>query len=500
MGLIDSDKPDIFLSYARTDDIPVVGQEAGWVSTFRLNLMAKLPMKLELRDPLDVWMDHQLPGNVEFPAELEKKVRDSAVFLIVLSPQYRSSIWCRNERTWFHDEIKKRCDGGSRVFVVEIEEVPRPAELKFLTGYRFWTKDPNSGHTTIMGYPRANPDDPSHQPYYNKIGDLAHDLAQTITRLKSNPEPTPPEARATVYLAEVTDDLDERREEVKRYLVDARLRVLPETIYPRDRTADYQSAVERDLEQSVVFIQLLNKTPGRRLPDSPKSFVSLQHDFATQRGLSILQWRASGLDLDAVTNSDHKRLLQGPTVAPLGLQEFMSRIVERVRELMAPPPERPTSSVTSGKLVFVDAQETNFDKLVALSIKMELEKRAIRVMISERGGRPGANRKALDAGLRYCDALIFVDGSNPDWLVAEVQHYYKIRSECASPARPIVQFVVRPAPAEDGVQPPRPGFCPEPPADRDVCILEITGIDLIDCAAPDCHELFERFISAVKQP
>ena len=57
--------------------------------------------------------------------------------------------------------------------------------------------------------------------YIRLVEDLATDISQ---QLKAQVSATP---RATVFLAEVTDDLDSRREQVRRYLEQAQLQVLP---------------------------------------------------------------------------------------------------------------------------------------------------------------------------------------------------------------------------------------------------------------------------------
>ena len=62
-------------------------------------------------------------------------------------------------------------------------------------------------------------------------------------------------ASPTVYLAEVTDDLDSIRTKVTRALQQRNIRVIPDTWYPRDPEG-FQKAVEDGLKEADLFVQL----------------------------------------------------------------------------------------------------------------------------------------------------------------------------------------------------------------------------------------------------
>ena len=53
---------DVFVSYARVDDVALAGAKSGWVSTFVKNLEVLLDQKLG-RGYAPPWMDHQLARN-----------------------------------------------------------------------------------------------------------------------------------------------------------------------------------------------------------------------------------------------------------------------------------------------------------------------------------------------------------------------------------------------------------------------------------------------------
>ena len=93
-------KHDVFISYAHADNIPVPGSHLGWVTIFAENLKNLLGRKLD-RDA-DVWMDHrELQGNVPLTPTIMEALRDTATIVVMASPRYRASEWCRRERENF---------------------------------------------------------------------------------------------------------------------------------------------------------------------------------------------------------------------------------------------------------------------------------------------------------------------------------------------------------------------------------------------------------------
>ena len=97
----------------------------GWVTTLVLGLEECLARKLGRVDSYDLWRDAKLAGHVELTPEILGRVRDAAVLLLVLSPAYLASEWCRRELAAFHEEIRRRKAARGRVFVVEFDRSTR---------------------------------------------------------------------------------------------------------------------------------------------------------------------------------------------------------------------------------------------------------------------------------------------------------------------------------------------------------------------------------------
>src|SRR5262245_55172399 len=108
MGYVHKDQPDIFVSYAQVDDKAVPGVTTGWVSYLVQTLEVVLARHLGRREAFELWMDHQLSINAELTPEIQCKVRNSAVLIVILSPGHLASQWCQDELNWFLQEIGRR--------------------------------------------------------------------------------------------------------------------------------------------------------------------------------------------------------------------------------------------------------------------------------------------------------------------------------------------------------------------------------------------------------
>jgi len=317
----------------------------------------------------------------------------------------------------FLHTLRERAHAGSSVFIVEramLGEDGRPPELQELLGYRFWVADREGRPPRILEDPRPHPDDVR---YYEILNDLSCDLAETLQRLQhattsqtteapaAEPNVYISEVRPTVFLAEVTDDLDAQRDAVQRYIEQAGLRVLPETLYSRTPAA-FQQALDNDLTQSTLFVQLLSGVLGKKPPDLPQGYVRLQCERARALGLPIVQWRSPELDCTTIRDADYRVLLEGETVLATRLEELKLTIVQRA---CCPPTPLPSKPINA--LVFVNAEAE--DDALAQAVGEFLARNGVASVFPMRGGQPSEVRKDLEHNLLYCDGVIVVYGSIP---------------------------------------------------------------------------------------
>jgi hypothetical protein len=491
MAYVYPDKPDIFISYAHVDDEPdpAFPDRPGWVTTLVRCLEKRIAKKLGRVESYDIWRDPKLAGHVDLTPDIIGRARDAAVFLLVLSPAYLASEWCRRELRVFDEAIRGRNAARGRVFVVEFDRVDpkrKLPELADVKGYRFWAEDPDTGNPTTLGYPVVREKD---EEYHKRVNDLCIDLVRQLDALKqceatSSGSVVEPDAdtRPAVYLAEVTEDLDTRRDAVRRHLDQAGFRVLPDVDPVHDDSEAYRTAVDADVARAVAFVQLLSETPGRRFKGSDLSYVALQHHRANAARKPVLQWRSRQIDTGSEEiPEDHRQRLIGPTVAAIDLSEFKSLIVETVKKLAEPVAKELDKATSShgDKLVFVDAEETDID--AARAIIGIFETHGIGALPPARGTTPEAIRTAMRTRMLACDGMVLVHGNNPDWPILQWTQFRKLKAEREAPNCAI-------------------GLCDLPPPEKAMKVtdvLQLPSAHVIDCRDGLLPEKFARFLEAL---
>lgn len=453
---------DVFVSYAHVDDDPLEGAELGWVTTLIDNLEKMLARKLGRR-VADIWKDYRLAGNEPVTAAILENLSKSATVLVVLSPGFLESEWCRRETNSFLGFVKDKFRESSRLFVVEcarLDENDRPTEFKDLKGYRFWFQPPGRMTPRVLGLPRPDPTDESGKLYYDRLGDLSHELATELKQLKAGSKNQKRLPSRTIYLAEVTDDLDPFRDELGRYLEQSDVYCLPDRRYPRDDPEDYKRELHKDLAKSSLFVQLLSEFPGKlRPPELPRGYLGLQFDEAKSLGLPILRWRKKELDLDSINDPLHRAMLGSETVQAVSIEEFK----RAVRDFK--PPDAEPATPRLGALVFVDAEKN--DLALAREICNVLEEHGGGYVLPLSTGEPSEIRKDLEANLVECDALIILYGeASVAWVREQMMQCRKALAKRSTMLQALAIYM-------------------GPPTDKPPVDIKLPGVELrvLDCRA-----------------
>ncbi len=130
-----------------------------------------------------------------------------------------------------------------RIFKIEKNRVDwekLPPALKISGSYRFYAPDPANSKREHPFRPKMGPEVRS---YYMKIDDLSKDLAdvlQAMAGLSNGNRPEP--ASMAVYLAEVTSDLRDEANEIRRDLKCRGYTVLPPFELP-DQVREFKEQV-----------------------------------------------------------------------------------------------------------------------------------------------------------------------------------------------------------------------------------------------------------------
>ena len=474
MAFVPNFEHDVFVSYAHVDDEVFPGRSIGWVSELVQFLKLRLNQKLGRADAYSLWIDRELGAYAPISEQLMGTIAKTAVLLVILSPGYVASEWCRRERNGFLRLV--RAGGATRVMVVErepIEDSQWPDELKDLKLFRFWMAQETKPRR-ILGYPK--PDDDNE--YYSRMEDLCADLADMLKRMRTSGEPAQvsPQSGPLVYLARTTYDLDHEWNDVKRYLDQAGIRVLPETSYPLEADT-FRASAERDIRQCKLVVQLLSMVPLRKPATSPTDFATIQLDLAKQLGKPVLQWRHPELDPDIVRDELQKKLLEGSNVRAESLEDFKQEVRKRAfAKTVVPPPVR------AFVFVDVDVQDGPLADAVCASLDQFGAEWVLPRAMSCKGREldPEAVRSDLEYNLRDCDALIIVYGnSDVDWVRNQLR---LSRKTLASRERPLNALAVF-----EG-----------PPADKQPLGRRLHGKRVVDCRNGFNETELLRFLEVVR--
>jgi hypothetical protein len=424
---------DMFVSYAHLDDQPPASNLQGWVKI----LVHKLEIEVRQRGfkNFEVWSDERLAENLPLTPQLMEKIKRSAMLLVVMSPSYLQSEWCGRERDGFLSLVKDRVAEGC-VFVLEarqVREVEYPATFRDLVPVKFWMADPESQTDRPLGVP--NPDEVQ---YVTRIQKLSHLIKAQLDQLAKGPAAphvtsVPAAELATVFVARATEDLEDQEDELRNYLGQLGITVLPQTRYPQNDSQAYEKAMLDDLSTCKIYAQLLSNSRGRELDFAPcKRYPCFQHEIAKKSQKPRLLWRDRSLDMAAVKDPDHRSLLEAAQASTL--EDFKRAVADEARK-PPPPPPRPSLNV----MVFVSAD--GGDRNLARQVGKELALRGVECFYPLESGTPDEVRKDMENVLQNCDGVLLIYGSaGPEWVRFQYLINRKMGAQRDHPLRTLAVF------------------------------------------------------------
>jgi hypothetical protein len=278
---------DVFVSYAHgvaEDDIAPLKH---WSQRLIVELKASIRNTApDFRD-LDVFIDLDLDPTRQLTPYLKDKVKKSAILLIVMSPFYLDSDWCRDEAEWFEEQIRNRGRNDGLFFVARALPTERkdwPVYLKderghTLPGFLFHPEPATDG-TRAFGWYHPHVGESEHWPFYKQLYSLS---GATISRLKEIrrqhellQSQRAPAARATpsaLYL-HARPEHAEAWEKAKRSLEDYGFKVKPDApVKPvsTDRSVDEARRARLKAAKDCDALLILR----------PESGSWIEHEIAT---------------------------------------------------------------------------------------------------------------------------------------------------------------------------------------------------------------------------
>ncbi len=315
MAYVDGFEYDVFLSYARVDDLTVTEDELGWVSSFEKHLRVSLEQRVGRIGAVRLWRDlRQIDGSQLFDRTIDKALDEVAVFVALTSRGYLKSEHCRKELDHFHRRASGDRFGlavGDRLRIVNVlltnlDPGEWPSRLGRTGG--FYLHD--AEHDDQTGEP-SEPGNPLFKRQLRALADAVHNL---LTVMKEGTRPTTPpteRARGTVYLADVADTLRTRRRNLTHDLKQRHIEVVSGVPPPYDPTGHDNRMIEV-LRGADLSVHLLDDIAGREIEDREgHTYLRRQVELAGKHARSRLIWVPRDLDLAKIKHASHAAFLRG---------------------------------------------------------------------------------------------------------------------------------------------------------------------------------------------
>jgi hypothetical protein len=424
---------DIFISYAHADNAPVEDED-GWVTKLHSSLLALVPQKIGRAEGFSIWRDLKLSKNDDFVEGIDSAFRRSALMLTILTPSYVASTWCPRELNGFvsqpHPEFGPKVGDKHRVFKVmpspHIPAEEHPSSLQGSLGYQFYAINQMKG--TEERFRRTTQQDPD-QRYWLRLDDLARDIAFMLKRMRSIAQGEPPGPKPdefsgpSVYLAEVTDDLVDQRDELKRTLEQHNVKVLPETELLHT-SPDSIEAARKALSRAQLSVHLLGQFYGRRPPGKDHSFIQIQYLEAlaqserTGKPLPRLSWIKKDFDF-STADERQKAFLTSLEDDPGPDGELLKTGMEELKDtILAKVTPEPVTLLEEDPFFYISCTKDDSER--ARRILACLRSENCQGIISPpEGADENALRKHHRANLRRCDVFMILYGRAPEMWVQD---------------------------------------------------------------------------------
>ena len=313
MAYISDRNHDVFISYAHDDN------QYEWVKDLALMLEGELRRQLKLIEKSDnisveVWKDSNLPQQGNLRERLEKEIRESAIFLIIMSESYLLSNWCMKEGIMFANSLKGK--SHLKIFIIEKEETEKDKWPKFLKTEEgdpllstpfYEKKDVGQKKTIDMKTEQGSPNPRAG----TKIEKFCEELSTKLYDFKHHPEISTNDKAKKVFLAISPEGkAHKHRAKLSKLMADwDDIRIFPS---PKPKTSkEIEDSLDKQLPQCDLFVQILDDVAGLYITNWPSGLVRHQFDEAKKNKKKILNWLVPDLDIEALEEGDLKQFLCG---------------------------------------------------------------------------------------------------------------------------------------------------------------------------------------------
>ena len=321
---------DVFVSYAHGPE-PFAGFGrmrpdllSEWTHSFVDNLRSQLDVSLGTKDQkrrVEIWEDPALEGNYPLSESLNTKIKQSALFLVVMSQFYLDSPWCHDELKWFFNHA----GSNDRIFVVKAfnTAVERwPPELRpdghALPGYAFYRTEEPDHPGKPLGWPQPDNTD---KDYWDGVWRVADAMASQLKRMEwtagrasviagtqGNAESIPARVGRTLFLGYMHDSLYDIRANLRTRLDNTGFKIVPPVDDDPVDEATVRSAFEKYLAASDAVILVANQNSELWPKGQDGGPLGLQFQLARQYRVPVHLWLQTK-DLNTVKNQQYRSFL-----------------------------------------------------------------------------------------------------------------------------------------------------------------------------------------------
>ena len=434
------DSSDIFISFAHLDDLSINQDEPGWIT--RLHRTLEIRMGQLTGRPVKVWRDPKRDSDDGFDPEVGSRLHRARAFVPILSPPFVQADGCRQEVKNFCDAAHAagefEINGRPRIFKVvktPVDQSQFEPDLRSvfdnLMAFDFFEQD-KTGH--VEQFDESFGED-SRRRFLHRVYDLAHEISATFkpsdegSDASGDGEATT--TKQTVYLAETTAELRDKRDQVRREFVERGYRVLPEHPLPQEAKALRQQ-VQAAMAESDLVVHLLGTHYGSIPEGSDQSLAEIQcrTEPEIDRVIPRIIWAPAG---DEFEDAKQKEFIRQVEQGGMGYSEveFLRGSIEQLKRLAIKTLDNePTASalpqMSPGE---ADAEPIAFDGEKVVYIVCEagdeeavepiedyLYEQGFEVKVPPFDGDPAAFASVHQQQLTLCDAvLVYYGAASAQW-------------------------------------------------------------------------------------
>ncbi len=414
----------IFVSYARNDDLPPLdGEGRGFITTLLKHLEFHFTCFGE-PTPL-IWRDKRaIARSEQFDPIIEKGVQDSDLLLVVLSNNWIHREFCRRELELFQQRWHKEGDEAvkRRIIVAgknHIEPAARPALLQGQEGYLFYAPDEENPSRFREFFVRGK----AREEFHERTQELAEDIWRRACEHEHLPPPssamtgqawTPVASSGRkIYLAKPAADM---RAPYARLVDELQQRgyavaPAPDADIPPDASA--KDFIRAALDGAELSIHLLGAKAGWA-PEECEPVVPLQLKLAAEAQSRRIIWaprilvdeHAQAIDADArdpfAVLAKFDRKVDSDTVEGSEISAFAQFVIQHLDKNVPPVPDIEVIEPNARVYLYHRPEDTQY----AVEIAKALEQRGIQPVFPAFEGDPAELAALHRQELADCDAVV----------------------------------------------------------------------------------------------